>query len=397
LKGKPIVRILTAITYYRPHTSGLTIYAERLARALAHRGHAVTVLTSQYENGLPREEVVDGVRIVRAPVLFRISKGVIMPTFGLLASKLVMEHDVIQLHLPQFDAAGLALRGRLLRKPTVLTYHCDLRMPPGLLSLAANQAVLLMNELAAFFTHRIVTYTQDYAEHSPYISRHMDKLRVINPPVVLPETTPDALEAFRAANNPGQRKPVIGMASRFATEKGVEILLNAMPRLIERFPDLQVQFAGPYGNIIGEEDYFARLEPTIRKYQESGYWRFLGNLNPQQMANYYPNLDVLVMPSLNSTEAFGLVQIEAMMNGVPSVASDLPGVRQPALRHRMGKIIPIGDADALAAALLEIFTNPAAYRQDAAMIARQYVPDHIAAAYEDLFTEMLDELKQAKK
>ncbi len=335
---------------------------------------------------------MEGVRIVRAPVLFRISKGVIMPTFGALASKLVMEHDVIQLHLPQFDAAGVALRGRLLRKPTVLTYHCDLRMPPGLLSLAANQAVLLMNELAARFTHRIVTYTQDYADHSPYISRHMDKLQVINPPVVLPETTAEAVEVFRVANNPDRRKPVIGMASRFATEKGVEILLNAMPQMIERYPDLQVQFAGPYENIIGEEHYFARLEPTIRTYQESGHWRFLGNLDPQQMANFYPNLDVLVMPSLNSTEAFGLVQIEAMINGVPSVASNLPGVRQPATRHEMGAVVPIGDSDGLATALLDIFADPSAYQRDPQQIAAQYVPDQIAAEYEKMFTKMLAEL-----
>ena len=390
------MRILTGITYYRPHTSGLTIYAERLAKALVKRGHEVTVLTSQFDKALLKEEVVDGVRIVRAPVLFRISKGVIMPTFGVLASKLVMEHDVIQLHLPQFDAAGVALRGRLLHKPTVLTYHCDLRMPPGLLSLAANQAVLLMNELAARFTHRIVTYTQDYADHSPYISRHMDKLQVINPPVVLPDTTPEAIEAFRAANNPDQRKPVIGMASRFATEKGVEILLNAMPRLIENYPDLQVQFAGPYENIIGEEHYLSRLEPTIRTYQESGHWRFLGNLDPQQIANFYPNLDVLVMPSLNSTEAFGLVQIEAMINGVPSVASNLPGVRQPATRHEMGAVVPIGDSDGLASALLDIFADPAAYQRDPQQIAAQYVPDQIAAEYEKMFTEMLAELGRGK-
>ena len=99
------MRILVVLTYYRPHISGLTIYAERLARAWARRGHQVTVLTSQYLPELPREEMMDGVRIVRAPVLFRLSKGVIMPTFGALASKLVMENDVIQLHLPQFDAA----------------------------------------------------------------------------------------------------------------------------------------------------------------------------------------------------------------------------------------------------------------------------------------------------
>ena len=386
------MRILTAITYYRPHTSGLTIYAERLAKALAERGHQVTVLTSHFERGLPYEEIKDGVRIVRAPVLFRLSKGVIMPTFGAIASRLVLEHDVIQLHLPQFDAAGLALRGRLMRKPTVLTYHCDLRMPPGLLNLAANQGVLFMNELAARFTHRIVTYTQDYADHSPYLTRHMEKLRVIPPPVELPDTTAQAIAEFQQTHNPTHHKPVIGMAARFATEKGVEVLLNAMPRLLEAHPDLQVQFAGPYEKIIGEEHYFERLAPTIRKYEAEGHWRFVGVLNPQQMANFYPNLDVLVMPSLNSTEAFGLVQIEAMMNGVPCVASNLPGVRQPALRHEMGKIIPIGDAGALAEALLDIFVHPADYRKDPAQIAKQYVPEEIAMAYEQLFAEMLKEL-----
>ena len=107
------MRILFALTYYRPHVSGLTIYVERLAREMARRGHSVTVLTSQYETDLPREETVDGVHVIRAPVLLRISKGVIMPTFGLLATRLVRQHDVVSLHLPQFDAAGVALRGRL--------------------------------------------------------------------------------------------------------------------------------------------------------------------------------------------------------------------------------------------------------------------------------------------
>ena len=110
------MKILIELTYYRPHTSGLTIYAERLAKALVKRGHSVTVLTSRYENSLPKNEIRDGVRIVRAPVLFRISKGVIMPTFGFLATKLALENDVIHLHLPQFDAAGLAIKRQIIQK-----------------------------------------------------------------------------------------------------------------------------------------------------------------------------------------------------------------------------------------------------------------------------------------
>jgi len=103
------MKALIELTYYRPHTSGLTIYAERLAKALVKKGHIVTVLTSQYDTELPRNEILDGVQIIRAPVLMRVSKGVIMPTFGWLANKLIREHDVIHMHLPQMDAAGLAL------------------------------------------------------------------------------------------------------------------------------------------------------------------------------------------------------------------------------------------------------------------------------------------------
>jgi len=75
------MKILTVLTYYRPHTSGLTIYVERLTKSLVQLGHEVTVLTSQYEKDLPREEVQDGVRIVRAPVLFRAGSGLSAPQY----------------------------------------------------------------------------------------------------------------------------------------------------------------------------------------------------------------------------------------------------------------------------------------------------------------------------
>lgn len=389
------MRILIILTYYRPHTSGLTIYAERLAQAFARRGHTVTVMTSQYDKSLPLEEMAGGVRIVRVPVLMRVSKGVIMPSFGITANRLVRQHDVIQLHLPQFDAAGIALRGRLLKKPTVITYHCDLRMPPGLLSWAANQAVLLMNELAARFTHRIVTYTQDYAENSPYLRRYLHKLKVIPPPVELPQVTPQAVQEFRQRTNPNNRKPVIGMAARLATEKGVEVLVEALPKILDAYPQAQVQFAGTYQNIVGEEAYFAKIMPRIARFQQSGAWQFLGNLTPEQMACFYPNLDVLVLPSLNSTEAFGLVQIEAMISGTPSIASNLPGVRQPVRIHEMGKVVKIGDPHSLAEALLEVLGNRPAYIRDAQPIRQRYLPDTIAEEYEKLFHEIQRELRKS--
>ena len=83
---------------------------------------------------------------------------------------------------------------------------------------------------------------------------------------------------------------------------------------------------------------------------------------------YVVTMSVNGTESLNSTEAFGLVQIEAMMNNVPCVASALPGVRRPVQMTGMGKVTPIGDAQALAEAILEILADPQKYRRDPAEI-----------------------------
>src|SRR5512144_615006 len=146
------MKILTVLTYYRPHTSGLTIYAERLARAFVKRGHQVTVMTTQYDRSLPREETMDGVKIIRVPVAVRVSKGVLAPTFGLVATQLVAKHDVVQMHLPQFDAPGVAARARLLGKPAVLTYHCDLLLPPGFFNRLVNAVVHFQNNMAGMLS-----------------------------------------------------------------------------------------------------------------------------------------------------------------------------------------------------------------------------------------------------
>ncbi|HEY56999.1 MAG TPA: glycosyltransferase family 4 protein [Anaerolineae bacterium] len=382
------MKIIEMLTYYRPHVSGLTVYVERLSRALAARGHEVTVLTSQYDRALPREEVLDGVRVVRVPVLFRVSKGVIMPTIGLEATRQVLAHDVVHLHLPQFDAAGVAFRGRVFRRPTVLTYHCDVKLPPGAFNRVVNTVVHTMDHLAAIFAHQVVTYTQDYADHSPYLRRYRHKLTTVLPPVTLPRATSEAIAAFARQHNPQGRRPVIGMAARLAAEKGVEYLVAAMERILERYPEALVLYAGPYENVLGEEAYRRRVMPAIRKLAEVGHWRFVGLLSAEEMAAYYPNLDVLVLPSLNSTEGFGLVQIEAMMNGVPVVASNLPGVRQPVRMTSMGEIAQVGDAASLAQAILKVLEHPEAYRGDPEAVARRFAPEATAAAYEALFERL---------
>jgi glycosyltransferase involved in cell wall biosynthesis len=385
------MKILEVLTYYRPHVSGLTIYVERLSQALARQGHEVTIFTSQYDPMLPVTEFQEGVKVVRVPVAFRVSKGVIMPTFGPKAWSMVREADVVHLHLPQFDAPGVALRGRLTGKPVVLTYHSDLRLPEGLLNRVVDRVVGVMNRAAGQLADAVVAYTYDFATHSPFLSRYLgSKLQVIPPPVEVTSVTPEKIAQFsRRHDLHGQQ--VIGIAGRLAAEKGIEVLLNALPEVLQAHPKVRVLHAGPFENVLGEEAYAARLAPLLERYRD--HYTLLGTLEGDELTAFYRNLDCLVMCSLNSTETFGLVQVEAMINGVPAVASNLPGVRQPVEMTGMGEIAAVGDAHDLARAIVKILENKNSYIRPPEDIARSFSPDQTALEYLALF----DGLRQGSK
>ncbi|PWH20496.1 MAG: glycosyltransferase family 1 protein [Anaerolineae bacterium] len=381
------MRILIALTYYRPHYSGLTIYTERLARALAQRGHAVTVLTSQYDPTLPRYEKLNGVQVRRLPVAMRISKGVIMPSMPFWAVRLIRQADILNLHVPQLDAALLSILARLFHKPVVLTYHCDLRLPRGLIHALANLASNLANQITASLAHQIVTNTQDYAEHSPFLRRYLPKVKAIPPPITIAEAGEEERTAFRQRFGIEPTHRVIGMAARFAAEKGVETLVAAMPRILARFPTARVLFVGQYQNVLGEEAYAAKLMPLIEQLGE--HWQFVGVLPPKEFAAFLKTAAVTVLPSTNSTESYGMVQVESMISGTPVVASDLPGVRQPVLNSGMGKIVPVHDAAALAEAILEILEQPSHFRVNIEPLRQQHDPMVIAKQYEQIFNALI--------
>jgi glycosyltransferase involved in cell wall biosynthesis len=379
------MRVLEVLTYYRPHTSGLTIYVERLSQALAELGHDVTVLTSQFDVDLPRNENMHGVNIVRVPVAMRVSKGVIMPTFGRHANQLARWADVLHLHLPQFDAPGLALRGRLFKKPVVLTYHCDLQLPEGAFNRLVDRVVRTANRLAGNLSDAVVTYTRDYGANSPYLLPYMGrKLHIIPPPVELAVCSREELRTFVEKRGVANHK-VIGISARIATEKGVEVLLNALPKVLQAHPDALVLHANP--QTLGEEAYLKRLQPLFDQHKDR--YRLLGSLSGAELTAFYKSLDVLVVSSLNSTESFGLVQIEAMMNGVPIVASNLPGVRQPVTMTGMGEVTPIGDSDALADALIRVLSCKEYYLRPADVISASFRPEETAREYSALFSSLL--------
>jgi glycosyltransferase involved in cell wall biosynthesis len=381
------MRILTTLTYYRPHYSGLTIYAERLARALVGRGHQITVLTSRYDRSLPARESRDGVQIIRSHVSVNISKGVLMPTLFYSAWLNIRKADVVHLHLPQLDAAYIAMISRLLKKPVVLTYHCDLILPPGLIHSIANQVSHLANKISLRYANQVVVNTLDYAEQSLFLRHYLQKIRAIPTPVELVTTTQADENSLKlkAGLKPGQR--IIGMVARLAAEKGVEYLVGAMPEILKKHPTARVLYVGQYQNVLGEEVYIDKLRPRIEALGDR--WTFLGILPPAELAPFYQQCDVTVLPSTNSTESFGIVQVESMSCGTPVVASDLPGVRQPVKLTGMGRVVSPGDAHALAEAINDVLSHPEQYKGDVDAVIDTYSPQHTAQAYEAIFQEVL--------
>jgi glycosyltransferase involved in cell wall biosynthesis len=162
--------------------------------------------------------------------------------------------------------------------------------------------------------------------------------------------------------------------------------VQAMPQILQRYPTARVLYQGQYKNVLGEEAYAKKLAPLIEALGE--HWTFLGNLSPVELSAFFRTCEVTVLPSLNSTESWGMVQVESMSCGTPVVATDLPGVRMPVKMTGMGRIVPPADATALAEAIGEILDAPERYSGDVLAIAGRFSPEQIAEQYEVLFHQV---------
>jgi glycosyltransferase involved in cell wall biosynthesis len=388
------MKILHSLYYYRPHYSGLTVYTERLVRELGRRGHEVTVLTSRYDPSLDSHERIDGVHVRRIGVLATISKGPVMPSLLYWVWRYGRDADVLHVHVPQLDAAPIALIGRLLGKPVILTYHCDLRLPTTFLNRIANWLSNFANQLSVALADIIVANAMDYAQASSILQGHLEKLIVIPPPIEIPEPSVGTIEIFKQTQNILPSQKIIGMAARLASEKGVEYLLEALPIIQTEMPDVRVLYVGQHLDVMGEDAYADHLRPMIDAIGDA--WTFVGVLSSEEMAAFYRICDVTILPSINSTESFGMVQVESMLCGTPVVASDLPGVRQPVLQTGMGEIAPPRNSEALAAQILRVLRDPHAYQVARNEVEDLFSVDVIANRYEEIYTELLSRKQDAE-
>ena len=309
---------MIGLYYYHPYLSGLSEYARRLAEGLVRAGCRVTVVCTRHDTSLPAEEVIAGVRVVRAPVVLRYGKGVVSPGFRRRIIDLASEHDLVNLHLPLPDAGFIAPfieTGKLL-----VTYHCDVNLGPGVLNRLLERLSYRLMDVAMRRAAVIVGNSDSYFEHC-HFSHYSAKYRTIHPPV---DTA-----AF-SASPPGEPQEAdgtcdIGFVGRIVYEKGLRYLFETIPRLERTIGPLRILVVGDADGVAGGS-VMEELRPYAARHPET--IRFLGRLDHDELVHFYGDIDVLVLPSIDPLESFGMVQVEAMCCGTPVVASDLPGVNE---------------------------------------------------------------------
>lgn len=347
---KPL-KILVALQYYLPHRTGVPIHVQRVAEQLVARGHEVTILTARHMIDLPRDETINGVRLVRLWAPLRVSRGMIMPAYPWAAWGLIRQHDVVWLHTPMLETALMAVLTRLAGKRLIATHHGDLILPPGLFNRFVRWFTYQNYAFMARRAARLIAYSHDYADHSYYLKPFRDRVSVIYPPIEVPDPQPERVAELRERwqTNGG---PLIGYAGRFVQEKRPDLLIRALEVINQVHPDARVVFAGEYD--IRYEDTWERSQALIQRYEEQLI--FLGPLTSMQaMANFYAACDVLVLPS--DTECFALVQVEAMLCGTPVVMTDTPGGRVPVTVSGMGRIVPRGNWRAIGEAVIDVLAR----------------------------------------
>ena len=341
------MRIAIVTPVFPPYGGGMGVVAYQHAKIVAAAGHAVTVLTPDY--GRPKPAAA--FRVAYVPTRLR---------YGNAAMLTGLKHrlagfSVIALHHPFIGAASavIAARRRSVCR-LVLHYHMDL-LAPGWRGLVLRgwQAWSVPRLLGA--ADHVTVASRDYAQHgllAPWLRRREELFTELPNGVDAEFFSPGAKPAALAAQRRVAGKRVVlfvGGMDAAHYFKGVPVLLQALARLPA---DVHAVLVGSGNRSAGYQQLAARLGVGERV-------SFAGAVVDAELPDYYRLADVVVLPAVTRSEAFGLALLEAMACGRPTIATNLPGVRTVVADGVTGFLATPGSADDVAEKILRGLGNPA--------------------------------------
>lgn len=327
------LRVLHVGKFYPPHPGGMESHLELLCRGLL-RDVDVRVLVSGEERRTVHE-VRHGVPVTRIGTLAEVAGASLNP--GMARAIRHAQADVVHLHHPNPTAAlsyfASRHRGRL-----VVTYHSDIVRQKVLGALVSPLVHRLLSRADA-----IIASSPQYLASSPVLRRHAERCRVIPFGVDAAELRQaDPAQVARIRQTYGER--IVFAAGRLVYYKGFDHLVRAMRSVAAHLL------------IAGDGPLRSSLEGLAAECGLAGRVTLLGPV--PDLRPYYHAADVFVLPSVARSEAFGIVQMEAMACGVPVVNTALDtGVPFVSPDGVTGLTVPPGDSDALAGAVTRLLDD----------------------------------------
>lgn len=289
-----------------------------------------------------RTDVLEGVIVDRRTPFATIKSQPISLSWLVQARRRISEADAVIVHMPNF-LAPLAL---LLapRRPTLLFWHSDV-VDKGWIGRLLRPLERLMLARAAV----VWVTTQDYATGSTALRGMQDKIELLT--LGIPDPTesdahrplPDAITGF------ARGRPIVLTIGRLVPYKGFDTLLHAFAR-VDVPAVLVIAGTGP------QHDTLAAL---IAELGLADRVLLAGRVATEVLHALFRSAQLYVMSSTGRTEAFGVVQIEAMAFSLPVVTTDVPrsGVGWVSGYGDLGALVPIHDPEALAGAIVRVLTS----------------------------------------
>ncbi|MCB0384571.1 MAG: glycosyltransferase [Bdellovibrionales bacterium] len=336
--GNP-VRILQIGKFYDPVKGGMETALRELSEGLAESGHEVTVAVSSQNWRFSEEKPLPGLRILRLPT-FGAIRGIPLTDWRGIESQSKDGFDIVHAHLPNPFGLQALLKSKAHKYVTIhaLTVNHPLlsRLYDPRLNLAmekVDQVIFTSSDLRRQFV--------------------LAGTRLSRPGRVIPLGIKcDWWRALpRVSSDFGGDLLFVG---RLVPYKGLGTVLRALPRVKSR-PRLVVVGDGPERSRWANEARDLGLQDQVV---------FAGQLEDEELHRVYMNCRVVVLPSINEAEAFGLSMVEGLAAGRPLICSDLPtGVRQVNRQGETGLRVKPGDVEGWAHAIDLILGDPLLYGQ----------------------------------
>lgn len=345
------MKIAEVTSTFPPYKAGMGNVAYYNAWSLATLGHDVTVFTPRYKTLYNYSEEYP-FKIARLYPWFKYGNSGMLPQ---LLYKL-SAYDLIHLHYPFYGGAEFVyFLDKIKDLNLVVTYHMDV-FGHGLMSKFFQWHRDYVAPRILDSADKIIVTSYNYARSSALAERLIDEpdkfVEIpcgVNHLLFKPRyRDKDILDQYDLHN----KKVIlfVGALDRAHYFKGVNILIQAIKKISDR-DDFKLLIIGD-GSL---KDSYQSLVDSLGLARKV---TFVGHIPDNILPKFYNVADIFVLPSIDKSEAFGIVSLEAMASGVPVIASDLPGVRSVVDKRKTGLLVKPGSVDNLADMIEFLIKNP---------------------------------------